>query len=122
MTTHNYKADTINQEELQKIREKVISYKAEVNGEFSEKSFPADEILRLKEGAQVMFLRNDMEKIKRYFNGKIGFVTKLSDDKIYVRCENEPKEIEVKKETWENIRYSWNKTTRSLQEEISGLF
>lgn len=122
LTTHNYKADAINQEELQKLSGKVVSYTAEVSGEFSEKSFPADEVLRLKEGAQIMFLRNDMEKNKRYFNGKIAVVKKLSEDKIIVHCENESQEIEVKKETWENIRYSWNKTTRTLEEEVLGSF
>ena len=122
LTTHNYKADGINLEELQKLPGKTFSYQAEIDGEFYEKSYPADELLQLKEGAQVMFLRNDMDKSKRYFNGKIGIVTKLEADKIVVRCTNEEREIEVKKETWENIRYSWNKNTRTLDEEVLGSF
>ncbi len=122
LTTHNYKADAINLEELQKLPGKTFSYQAEIDGEFYEKSYPADELLQLKEGAQVMFLRNDMDKSKRYFNGKIGVITKLEADKIFVRCTNEEREIEVKKETWENIRYSWNKNTRMLDEEVLGSF
>ncbi|HVT85699.1 MAG TPA: helix-turn-helix domain-containing protein [Chitinophagaceae bacterium] len=122
LTTHNYKADAINLEELQKLPGKTFSYQAEIDGEFYEKSYPADELLQLKEGAQVMFLRNDMEKSKRYFNGKIGLVTKLEGEKIFVCCANEEQEIEVKKETWENIRYSWNKNTRMLDQEVLGSF
>lgn len=122
LTTHNYKADVINLEELQKLPGRSLSYPAEVEGEFSERSFPADEMLQLKVGAQVMFLRNDMDKSKRYFNGKIGVVTKLEDDRIFVQCANEDREIEVKRETWENIRYSWNKNTRTLDEEVLGSF
>lgn len=122
LTTHNYKADAINLEELQKLMGKTFSYRAEITGDFFEKSFPANELLQLKEGAQVMFLRNDMDKSKRYFNGKIGVVTRLEEEKIFVRCGDEPLEIEVKKETWENMRYTWNKSTRILDHEVLGSF
>ena len=79
-------------------------------------------MLQLKIGAQVMFIKNDKEKVKRYFNGKIGTVTKIEDDKIFVECNNNDKEIEVSKETWENIRYTLNKTTQQLEEEVIGSF
>ena len=93
-----------------------------IEGDFPEKAYPADEQLSLKVGAQVMFIKNDLEKVRRYFNGKIGTVTKIEDDKIFVHCKDEADEIEVKKETWENIRYSVNKTTRQLEEEVLGSF
>jgi hypothetical protein len=69
-----------------------------------------------------MFIKNDADKAKRYFNGKIGMVSKVEEDKIFVQCKDEPAEIEVKKEKWENIRYSLNKTTRQLDEEKLGSF
>lgn len=122
LTTHNYKAETTNRVELQQLPGQTFSYRAEIKGEFFEKSFPADEILQLKEGSQVMFLRNDMDKSKRYFNGKIAKVTRLEENKIVVRCENESMEVEVKKESWENIRYSWNKSKGMLEEEVLGSF
>lgn len=122
LTTHNQKADLINLEELQKLPGKSFSYHAEIEGEFYERSYPADNHLQLKEGAQVMFLRNDIEKNKKYFNGKIGVVTKLERDKIFVCCAHENTEIEVKIEIWENIRYSWNKASRVLEEEVMGTF
>jgi hypothetical protein len=122
LTTHNYKSDNTNAGELSKLKGKSLSFKAEIKGEFSEKAFPADELLQLKIGAQVMFIKNDKEKIKRYFNGKIGTVTKIEDDKIFVECNDSDKEIEVSKETWENIRYTLNKTTQQLEEEVMGSF
>ena len=122
LTTHNYKADAINERKLRQLSGKLFSFQAEISGEFSENAYPADEQLQLKEGAQVMFIKNDSDKSKRYFNGKIGIVTKLGEEEIYVRCKNEPDEIEVKKETWENIRYTVNKNSGGLDEEVLGSF
>ncbi|MGO8055967.1 hypothetical protein, partial [Rhizobium leguminosarum] len=83
----------------------------------------ADEMLQLKIGAQVMFIKNDSsERGKRYFNGKIGVITELGNDKIFVQCKNEPEPIEVKKEVWENIRYTLDKNTRNLSEDLLGSF
>jgi hypothetical protein len=122
LTTHNRKADATNTEELQKIDARVHAFNAIIEGDFSEKAYPAEEQLLLKPGAQVMFIKNDLEKIRRYFNGKIGVVTRIEADKIFVLCKDEADEIEVKKETWENIKYSVNKTTRQLEEDVLGSF
>lgn len=123
LTTHNRKADLTNAEELNKLSEQPKVYEAEVKGDFSEKAYPAEERLVLKTGAQVMFIKNDTaDRGKRYFNGKIGTIKKLEADKIYVQCRNEPAEIEVTKETWDNIRYSLDKNTRKLDEEVLGSF
>ena len=123
LTTHNNKANSINIEELADIDNKIYSYQADVVEEFSERAYPADELLQLKEGAQVMFIRNDSaENGKRFFNGKIGTVAKLDDEKIFVQCEDEPFEIEVQKEKWENIRYTLDKSTRKLDSEVLGSF
>jgi hypothetical protein len=122
LTTHNYKSDNTNAEELSKLKQRSFSFKAEITGEFYEKSYPADALLQLKVGAQVMFIKNDKEKVKRYFNGKIGVITKIEQDKIFVQCGNDEDAIEVYKETWENIRYSINKQTQQLEEDVLGTF
>ena len=122
LTTHNYQADNINTKELSKLKPKARPFKAVITGEFYEKSYPADETLELKTGAQVMFIKNDKEKVKRYFNGKIGTIKSIEDDKILVQCANDDEAIEVYKETWENIRYSLNKQTQQLEEEVLGTF
>lgn len=123
LTTHNRKADLINAEELAKIAGKPAAYRAEITGDFPEKAYPADEDLVLKIGAQVMFIKNDTaDKGKRYFNGKIGTIKKLEEDKIVVQCDGEETEIEVTRESWNNIRYSLNNATRKLEEEVLGSF
>jgi len=122
LTTHNNKASDINARELDSLKGKLFSYEAEVRDEFSDRAYPADEVLHLKIGAQVMFIRNDAaEKGKRYFNGKIGTISKLEADKIFVQCDDDP-EIEVQKEKWENIRYTLNKSTRQLDSDVLGSF
>ena len=123
LTTHNRKADTINIEELQKINAKQYEFRAVIEGEFPEKACPAEMGLTLKAGAQVMFLKNDTsDRGRRYFNGKIGVVTRIEDEKVFVQCQDEPFEIDVVKETWKNIRYTLNKNSRKLDEEVLGSF
>jgi hypothetical protein len=122
LTTHNEKARQINTRELENLQGQVFSYKAEIKDEFPATAYPADEVLYLKTGAQVMFIKNDSDRSKRYFNGKIGVVTKLEKDTIVVQCENDPEEIEVNPEKWENIRYVINKTSRAMEAEVLGSF
>ena len=122
LTTHNERARIKNETELNKLDSGLFSYQAEIEGDFPESAYPIEEDLRLKVGAQVMFIKNDTERIKRYFNGKIGIVTELDNEKILVQCKDEPGEIEVKKEKWENIRYTVDRTSRHLKEEVLGSF
>lgn len=122
LTTHNEMARQTNAEKLQGLTGKLYSFKADIDDDFPANAYPADELLQLKVGAQVMFIKNDLDKSKRYFNGKIGTVTKLEEEKIFVQCADEPNEIEVKKDKWENIRYDLNKTTRQLEEKLLGAF
>jgi hypothetical protein len=122
LTTHNERARNKNETELNNLAAKLFSYGAEIEGEFPESSYPVESQLRLKIGAQVMFIKNDTDKIKRYFNGKIGTIIELDEEKILVQCKDESAEIEVKKEKWENIRYSVDKTSRQLNEEVLGSF
>ena len=123
LTTHNNKASEINTEELSSLDSILFTYEAEVQDEFSDRAYPAEVMLHLKVGAQVMFIRNDAaDKGKRFFNGKIGIISKLDKDKIFVRCEAESAEIEVQKEKWENIRYTLNKSTRQLDSDVLGSF
>ena len=122
LTTHNSKADAINFKALNELAGKVFNFDATVEGDFYEKSYPAEVNLKLKIGTQVMFLKNDIEKVRRYFNGKIGIVEKIDGDKIFVLCEGEAIAIEVKKEKWKNIRYSLDKSTNVIEEKEIGSF
>lgn len=125
LTTHNAKAAEINHNELARLGSPLFRYEAEITDTFSDRAFPADEVLNLKEGAQVMFIRNDpAEKGKRFYNGRLGVVSRLEEERIFVQCDDgdNTAEIEVQKEKWENIRYTVNKSTRQLESEVLGSF
>jgi hypothetical protein len=122
LTTHNHKADAINTAALVEIKSKQEIFSAIVEGDFYEKSYPAEAELKLKVGAQVMFIKNDTEKIRRYFNGKIGIVEKIETDNIFVLCDGEQFPIEVKKEKWRNIQYALDKKTNKVEENEIGSF
>lgn len=123
LTTHNATADKINQKQLAKIKTKEWSFNAEIEGIFSEYSYPTDYKLTLKENAQVMFVKNDSSYEKKYFNGKIGTVISIENDgEILVQCDSDEDPILVSKETWHNVRYTLDNKTGELKEEILGSF
>ena len=122
LTTHNNRANLINNSELNKLSTKSSYFKAEVSGKFNENAFPNSEKLELKIGAQVMFIKNDSSPEKRYYNGKIGIVTDISKENVTVQCPDEIDEIVTERETWNNINYSINDETKEIKEDITGSF
>ncbi len=121
ITTHNNKANTINKNNLAELQKKSFFYHAKTEGEFPENSYPAEAKLELKVGAQVMFIKND-PGVQRYFNGKIGVVTSLDSDTITVRTESPAQNLVIEQYVWKNIKYTSNKYTRQIEEEVIGTF
>ncbi|WP_298878956.1 helix-turn-helix domain-containing protein [uncultured Polaribacter sp.] len=122
LTTHNKRANLINDSELNKLKNRSYFFEAEVSGKFNENAFPNDEKLELKVGAQVMFIKNDSSPEKRYFNGKIGIVTDISRENVTVQCANEIDEIITERENWDNVNYSINDETKEIKEDVIGSF
>ncbi len=122
LTTHNKIADEKNRRALESISERSFFYKAEIEGDFNEYSYPADKELELKVGAQVMFTKNDYSGEQRYFNGKIGVVSKLLQDEIEVTFSDGSEPALAELYTWENKKYSVNKETNEIEENITGTF
>jgi ATP-dependent exoDNAse (exonuclease V) alpha subunit len=120
LTTHNFKADQINQHELAKLDGDIHTFDAEVKGEFSENAYPTEAKLAIKSGAQVMFIKNDTEK--RYFNGKLATIKSIQSDNITLELEGSGDELKLEKEVWQNIRYVVNKETNKIEEEEIGSF
>lgn len=121
LTTHNAQADRINRNALERLDSKPYRFTAIVDGDFGEKLYPTEVELTLKLGAQVMFIRNDRQEIKRYYNGKIGEVTKLDEQTIEVTFP-EGRSVSVERDKWENIRYQLDETTQRVEQEILGTF
>ncbi|WP_291459891.1 helix-turn-helix domain-containing protein [Desulfobacula sp.] len=122
LTTHNRNADSINQAKLQSLDKKEHHFKAQISGDFPEHIYPTSATLRLKEGAQVMFVRNDPSVEKLYYNGKIGRVIKISNETISVICPGDSEKIVVEPIIWENIKYTLNDENKEIQEDIIGKF
>lgn len=122
LTTHNRSADRINETRLRALDAKPFSFQARVEGEYPAHAYPTAETLTLKKGAQVMFVRNDSATEKRYFNGRIGTVARVETGRVLVRCPGDEAAIEVEPVTWENIKYSIDKQTKAISEEIVGKF
>lgn len=121
LTTHNEQARNINVSQLQQLDTPPVQYDALITDDFPGNAYPADEALYLKVGAQVMFIKNDIaDRGKRYFNGKIGQVTQLEEDAVFVQCDD--KEIKVERERWENIRYTLDKISQTMKEDVLGSF
>ena len=122
LTSHNYSAKNINENKLAEIPAQIYSFEAHIQGDFPEFSYPTDKILHLKKGAQVMFIKNDPSFEKRFYNGKIGTVTHISEDAIEVTPIDESKPINVLPVDWTNTKYVINEETKEITETEAGSF
>jgi hypothetical protein len=122
LTTHNKIANNYNQSELEKLPARAFTYQAEISGTFPEYSYPTAETLVLKEGAQVMFVKNDPSGEHLYYNGRIGKVVETSERSLTVYCEGDANAIDVVPLVWENTRYTLNEVTREIESVVLGTF
>ena len=122
LTTHNQMANNYNESELKKLKGHPYTYRAKIEGTFPEYSYPTAETLTLKEGAQVMFVKNDPSGEHRYYNGRIGHVTCAEDNRLEVYCPGDADAIEVEPLEWENSRYTLNEETHEIETEVLGKF
>ncbi|MBR6201423.1 MAG: helix-turn-helix domain-containing protein [Bacteroidaceae bacterium] len=128
LTTHNRMAQAYNETQLDALKTREVAFMAEIHKNFPESSYPAEECLVLKEGAQVMFIKNDPNPGKEYYNGKIGTVKGFvwnddSDERlIVVHCKEDDRMIYVPQLTWENTKYVIDEETKEIREEVEGTF
>ncbi len=122
LTTHNNSATNLNRSKLSEINSRTYRFSAEVKDDFPEYAYPTDVELELKEGAQVMFVKNDQSRDRLYYNGKIGKIVKFDRDSIFVKCPVDTQEIEVKKVEWQNMKYELNPDTKEVEEKVIGAF
>ena len=121
LTTHNSQADEINEQKLKEIKSKTLTFEAEINGVFPENAYPTKEVLELKVGAQVMFVKNDPSPAKEYYNGRIGKIISYNKDEgLVVQCDNDI--INVTPVQWQNFEYTLNEKTNEIEEKEIGSF
>jgi hypothetical protein len=122
LSTHNVKVDKINQAQLQKLEGDLFEFTAKIDGDFNENALPTEMKLQLKTGAQVMFIKNDSKPEKKYYNGKLATVKKITKEEITVQFFDDGSEFKVEQEKWENIRYNYNTATDKIEEDVIGSF
>ena len=122
LTTHNAKAKAINNEKMLTLSGKEKKAVAKIKGNFPDYIYPTELDLRLKESAQVMFVKNDPEPEKKFYNGKIGIVTKIHKETIEVFCDGDDEPIEVTPLEWEKVKYTLNDETKEISESVEGTF
>lgn len=124
LATRNDRVNAINAKHLAQLPGREQKARADISGDFGRgDAYPADEELKLKVGAQVMFLRNDAGakgEPPRWVNGTIGTVTKIVGDTVRVEVDHE--EFEVEPSVWEKYRYAYDPHTRKLTREVVAEF
>ncbi|MBS1739416.1 MAG: helix-turn-helix domain-containing protein [Bacteroidetes bacterium] len=122
LTSHNFKADKINQEALRRLQNEPHQYLGNLSGDFNENALPVDKELMLKVGTQIMFIKNDKGENRRYYNGKIGTISRIHGEDINIKFPNDPEELKLEKETWKNIRYQYNELADTIEEQVLGSY
>ncbi|MEM6964795.1 MAG: DEAD/DEAH box helicase [Bacteroidota bacterium] len=122
LSPRNVTVDAINNRALKKLDTEERSYLAKIYGSFDQRRFPTEPLLKLKVGAQVMFVKNDPNQ--KFVNGTIGIVTKLEPEAIAVAVEDElggQKIIEVEQLDWEILKYQINEKNE-IETDVVGSF
>ena len=123
LSSINARVNAINTKKLNEIDQPEISYTASIKGQFNPRRYPAEAILKLKEGSQVMFVKNDPDK--RFVNGTIGKIQSLSEKEIKVVIEEkngDEKLIDVQPLEWEIIKYRYEMKSGKLNSDTVGVF
>ena len=118
LATTNSSVSETNHNRLAQLDGKEYEYRAIISGNLEQSSFPTEEILHFKKGAQVMFLKND--KSKRWVNGTLGYVHSLSENEIKVSIDGIV--FPVLQETWKKIKYYYDREKHSVEEEVVSSF
>jgi len=120
LTTHNSIAQQINTEFLDALAGNEFEFTATIRGDFPKDAYPTETNLKLKIGAQVMFVKNDSSAEKLFYNGKIGTVTNISGNTVFVQCGREANELAVEALEWTNVKYALD--GEAIKEDNAGSF
>ena len=122
LSTRRDTVDYINTRKLNELDGEAEVFKGTVEGEFPESNLPTPKELQLKAGAQVLFVRNDVEH--RWVNGTLGTVIGFDEeehDRIFVVTED-GRELDVERAIWSNIRYTFNDKEKKIEEQELGTY
>ena len=126
LTTHNAKANQINEAALTQLKGEAFTFMAAIADDFPESNYPLDKVLTLKIGAQIMFVKNDLSGEQRYFNGKIATIEGINvtdeETEIHVVLADSNLKMKLEKHIWNNIKFNVNEQNKEIEEDIIGTF
>lgn len=116
----------INQRRLDQLPGKTYEYKALITGQMKKGTFPTEEILQLKVGAQVVLLQND--KDKKWVNGTVATIASLekysrenkTQDRVTVCVDG--LEYTLEQVTWEEVKYEYDREEGKVKQEVVSSF
>ncbi|WP_449437797.1 hypothetical protein [Pedobacter steynii] len=117
ITSHNAEANTINKEKLEELEGDEYTFEGEISGEFRDMGLQAEQTLKLKEGAQIMFIKNDTGDNRKYYNGKIGKVKSIKDGEIYISFPQED-DLLLEKTSWQSFEYKADPEQDIIQQQV----
>lgn len=122
LTSHVQQASRINQQNLQALPGPEISFDARISGRIPNGYFPAEATLVLKKGARILFIKNDTQKPRRFYNGKEGIVESWNEEEITIRTDEEINSIQLRRDVWKQIEYVYREQTHQIEEKEVGRF
>ncbi|RZK80143.1 MAG: helicase [Pedobacter sp.] len=117
ITSHNAEANTINKQKLDELPGEEHTFEGEVSGEFRDLNLQAEQSLKLKQGAQIMFIKNDTGDDRKFYNGKIGTVKSISNGTIYISFPQE-EDLLLEKSSWQSFEYKAEEDDAIVQQQV----
>lgn len=121
ITSHNAEANTINQEKLDELEGEEHLFEGQVEGTFKDQILPVEQSLRLKTGAQVMFIKNDTGEDRKFYNGKIGKVKSIVNDEICISFPDD-EDLMLERSSWQSFEYKANENNAIEQQQVGEFF
>ncbi|MBB2150588.1 ATP-dependent DNA helicase [Pedobacter gandavensis] len=122
ITSHNAEANTINNEKADELEGEDFVFEGQVEGTFSPQVLPVEQSLRLKIGAQVMFIKNDTGDDRKFYNGKIGKVKSILGEEIYISFPDEEEDLLLERSSWQSFEYKANENNAIVQQQVGEFF
>ncbi|WP_367867670.1 ATP-dependent RecD-like DNA helicase [Pedobacter sp. WC2423] len=117
ITSHNAEANTVNKAKLDELPGEEYTFVAETSGEFRDAGLQAEQTLKLKEGAQIMFIKNDTGDNRKFYNGKIGKIKSVKDGEIYISFPHE-EDLLLEKTSWQSFEYKTDTEEVIVQQQV----
>ena len=122
LSTHNNKVKEINQQRLDELQAPEHLFSATISADFPSEAYPAEKELILKEGAYVMFIKNDSSGKKQYYNGRAARVSRIENGRVHVTFFDDGSDFIVSPEIWQNVKYALSEAEGKISESTAGTF